>query len=154
MSIHKPMGSDSRRCVGLQFARAVQSPKQGPDGVGCWSRGRTGHRRRGGYGHWSRGRSRRPRRSFGVGAGSRADRAEAGSRAWCGPAQESHRSPWQERRHPLEQVTEQGAAPEREPRRRWSKVGSPDVGRRLRSGDQNRAAAVTGQGPEQERAGR
>ena len=65
MSIHKPMGSDSRRCVGLRFARAVQSPKQGPDGVGCWSRGRIGHRRRGGYGHWSRGRSRRPRRSEG-----------------------------------------------------------------------------------------
>ena len=39
MSIHKPMGSDSRRCVGLRFARAVQSPKQGPDGVGCRSRG-------------------------------------------------------------------------------------------------------------------
>ena len=69
-------------------------------------------------------------------------------------------------------MTEQGAAPERrperEPRRRWSKVDSPDVGRRLRSGDQNRAAAVNGQGPaleqgrrplleqgpEQERAGR
>jgi len=70
-------------------------------------------------------------------------------------------------------VTEQGAAPERrpeqqEPRCRWSKVGSPDVGRRLRSGDQNRgggchwtgAALEQGrrplleQGPEQERAGR
>ena len=55
-------------------------------------------------------------------------------------------------------MTEQGAAPERrpewEPRRRWSKVGSPDVGRRLRSGDQNRAVAVTGQGLEQDRASR